>query len=106
MSVVWRVWYPLPQTEGGLAMPATVFERHFQDRVQSIRQFTQPWTEHPVASGQEFKDLAALCLTFPWQEAALEMEFKQIYKQPDLTVAWLLERRQAIEEPATMSSLF
>jgi hypothetical protein len=80
-------------------MPATVLERHYKDRVQSVRQIAQLEEGRPALSGQDFEDLVALCfeLSLSGREI-LEKEFKRIFKEPDITVAWLQERRQAIEE--------
>jgi hypothetical protein len=80
-------------------MSATVLERHYQDRVQSLRQMAQPGNGAPALSGQDFEDLAALCLELAQAgQELLETEFKRIFKKPDLTVTWIRERRQAVEE--------
>jgi hypothetical protein len=80
-------------------MPATVLERHYKDRVQSVRQIALPGEGGPALTVREFKDAVALCFELSHSgQQLLELEFKRIFSEPDLTVAWLQERRQAIEE--------
>jgi hypothetical protein len=80
-------------------MPATVLEKHYQDRVQSVRQMALPENGHSAPSGQEFEDLVALCVDLcVTGRQLLQTAFKRIFRKHNLTVAWLQERRQAIEE--------
>src|SRR5437868_6717401 len=80
-------------------MPQTVLERHYRDRVQSVRQIAAPGEGDAMLAGWDFEDLVALCLDLATSgQQLLEKEFQRIFKEPALTVAWLQERRQAIED--------
>jgi hypothetical protein len=81
-------------------MPATVFEQHYRDRIQSGRQIAQRFdADHAAGSGFVSLDLATLCSELADAgQRFLELEFKRIFKEPDITVAWLRERRRVIEE--------
>src|ERR1700693_410413 len=80
-------------------MAETVLERHYRDRVQSVRQIALHDTGEVALSGRQWEDLVALCAELSAAGSELlEKEFKRLFKEPNLTVAWLLERRQVIEE--------
>jgi hypothetical protein len=82
-------------------MPETVLERHYRDRLLSVERMTVHEKGHAALAGRTFEDLVVLCLELSFAGQQLrERESKQIFKKPDLTVAWLQERRQAIEELA------
>jgi hypothetical protein len=50
-------------------------------------------------SWRDFKDLVALCFELSASgRELLEKEHKRLFEEPNLTVAWLRERRRAIEE--------
>jgi hypothetical protein len=80
-------------------MPATVLERHYRDRVLSVQQMAVHEAGHAALPGWDFEDLVKLCLELSASgQQLLEREYQLIFKVPNLTVAWLQERRQAIEE--------
>src|SRR4051794_30409411 len=81
-------------------MPATVFEQHYRDRMQSVRQIAlHSDADQARGMGPVFFDLVALCSDLAEAgEQLLELEYKRLFQQPDLTVAWLQERRRVIEE--------
>src|SRR5580704_9706561 len=80
-------------------MPETVLERHYRDRVLSVQQMAEHGAGHAALAGWDFEDLVTLCLELSTSgQQLLEREYKLIFKVPNLTVAWLQERRQAIEE--------
>ena len=78
-------------------MPDTMLERHFRDRVHSVRQIALHEAGLAALSWQELEDLVVLCseLSVSGREL-LEKEYKRVFKEPKLTVAWLRERRRAI----------
>ncbi len=80
-------------------MPETILERHYRDRMQSVRQIVLPEARPPALSWRDFQDLATLCadLSASGREL-LEREYDSIFKEPKLTVAWLQERQRVIEE--------
>jgi len=85
-------------------MPETVPERHYRDRVQSVREIAFHKAARTLSRG-DFEDLVALCLELATSGKQLLVgEYKRIFKEPSLTVAWLQERRQAIEELTTKYS--
>jgi hypothetical protein len=80
-------------------MSATVLERHYRDRVLSVQRMAVPEAGHAALAGWDFEDLVSLCLELSASgQQLLEREYQLIFQVPSLTVAWLLERRQAIEE--------
>jgi hypothetical protein len=80
-------------------MAETVLERHYRDRLLSVQQIAVHEGGHAALAGWEFEDLVTLCLELSTSgQQLLEREYKLIFKVPDLTVAWLQERRQALEE--------
>jgi hypothetical protein len=82
-------------------MPETVLERHYRDRLRSVQQITLHDAGQTTLAGPDVEDLVTLCAELSASgRQLLEREFKLIFKVPDLTVAWLRERRQAIEELA------
>jgi hypothetical protein len=80
-------------------MSETVLERHYRDRMQSVRQIASHELGDAALSWQNFEDLAALCseLSLSGRDL-LEKEYKRIFKEPNPTVAWLRERRRVLEE--------
>ncbi|HYT90826.1 MAG TPA: hypothetical protein VEL76_19105 [Gemmataceae bacterium] len=80
-------------------MPETVLERHYRDRMLSVQQIAVHEAGHAVLAGRAFQDLVTLCVELSTSgQQLLEKEYKLIFKVANLTVAWLQERRQAIEE--------
>src|SRR5947209_6654782 len=81
-------------------MPETVRERHYRDRMQSVRQLASlPEQEKATMSWQDYEDLVGLC--FELSESGrelIEQEYHRIFNGTKLTVAWLQERRQVVEE--------
>ena len=79
-------------------MSETVLERHYRDRMQSVRQLALT-EEGQMLSWRDFADLVALCLELSLSgRDLLENEHKRLFQEPNLTVAWLRERRRVIEE--------
>jgi hypothetical protein len=80
-------------------MPETVLERHYRDRVQSVRHIALPKAGHVALPWRDVEDLVALCseLSVSGREL-LEKEFRRVFREPNLTVAWLRERRQVIAD--------
>src|ERR1051325_7372537 len=81
-------------------MPETVAERHFRDRMESVKRLASaPAYERAARSWQDHEDLVGLCLELSSSARDLiEKEFHLIFKHPNLTVGWLKERRRVIEE--------
>lgn len=80
-------------------MPETVLERHYRDRMQSVRQMALREAGHAAFSARDFKDLVNLCFELSLSgRQLLEDEYGRIFHEPDLTVSWLQERRQVLEE--------
>ncbi len=89
-------------------MPATVLEQHYRDRMQSARQLTwqslQQFALHQAAGHTEragfvVGDLVVLCSDLAEAgQQLLEREYRHIFEEPDVSVAWLQERRRALEE--------
>jgi hypothetical protein len=78
-------------------MSETVRERHYRDRVQSLRQLAG--LAETELSPQDRAELVAVCLEL--SEAGrdlIEGESRRLFKNGNLTVAWLSERRRVIEE--------
>jgi len=80
-------------------MSETVLERHYRDRVQSVRQMALPDAEEAALTWRDFEDLVALCfeLSVSGREL-LQKEHRRVFTEPNLTVTWLRERRRVIEE--------
>jgi hypothetical protein len=78
----------------------TVLERHYRDRMQSVRQFTNlPEPDRAAMSWDDHADLVALCVELSVSVRDLmEREFSRIFKNPRLTIAWIKERRRVIIE--------
>jgi hypothetical protein len=81
-------------------MPETVPERHYRDRVQSVRQLVSRLeSDHATLSWQDYEDLVAVCVELSASAADLmEKAYHRIFKEANLTVAWLHERRRVLEE--------
>jgi hypothetical protein len=80
-------------------MPETVLERHYRDRVQSVRQIASHEAGHESLSWRNFEALVALCLELSMAgRQLLEKEYQQIFREPDITVTFLQERRRVLEE--------
>jgi hypothetical protein len=80
-------------------MPETVLEQHYRDRLLSLQRIAVPQQGHTAMTGWYFEDLVTLCLELSASgQQLLEREYQLIFQVPDLSVAWLQERRQAIEE--------
>ena len=80
-------------------MTETVLERHYRDRVQSVRQLAARKEGQAAPGRQELEDLVALCIDLSASgRDLLEKEYRRLFKEPKLTVAWLRERRQVMEE--------
>ncbi len=81
-------------------MPETVAERHYRDRVQSVKQLAGSLdAERAALSWQDYEDLVALCIELSTSGRDLiGNEYQRIFKNPNLSVGWLKERRQVIEE--------
>jgi hypothetical protein len=80
-------------------MAETVLERHYRDRVQSVRQIALHETGQAALSRSQWEDLVALCAELSAAGGELlEKEYRRLFKEPNPTVAWLLERRQVIED--------
>jgi hypothetical protein len=80
-------------------MSETVLERHYRDRVQSVRQMALPEAARAALTWRDFEDLMALCseLSVSGREL-LRKEHRRVFVEPNLTVTWLRERRRVIEE--------
>jgi hypothetical protein len=79
-------------------MLETVLERHYRDRVHSVREIALHETAQAIRSLQGFADLVTLCTDLSKAgRDLLENEYQRIFKEPDLCVTWLRERRLAIE---------
>jgi hypothetical protein len=84
--------------EARITMPDTMLERHYRDRVQSVRQMALHQARETF-SRQDLGDLVALCTELSTSGRQLfEMEFKRVFKASKPTVAWLVERRRALVE--------
>jgi hypothetical protein len=80
-------------------MSETVLERHYRDRMQSVRQIAEHEAGHAMLARSAFHDIVALCFELSHSgRELLELEYKRIFKEPNLTAAWLQERRQVVEE--------
>jgi len=80
-------------------MPETVLEQHYRDRIQSVRRIAHHEDGDAALSERDYEDLAALCCELSESgRQFLELEYKRLFKEPSLTVGWLRERRQVIEE--------
>ncbi len=80
-------------------MPETLLERHYRDRMQSLRQMTLPEAGHAALSARDVPDLVNLCFELSVSgRQLLEDEYRQIFHEPDLTVTWLQEHRRVLEE--------
>jgi len=79
-------------------MPETVIERHYRDRVESLRRIALAHDGNGSRSWQFYEDLVNVCeqLSAAGREL-LEQERKRVFKEPHLTIAWLRERRQVME---------
>jgi hypothetical protein len=79
-------------------MPDTVLERHFRDRLLSMHRMAAH-EDHATLAGWDFDDLVTLCVELSGAgQQLLEREHHLIFNVTDLSVAWLQERRRAIEE--------
>jgi len=80
-------------------MSETVIERHYRDRVQSVRQLAAHEENRVAPIGQELEDLVTLCadLSLSGREL-MEKEYRRLFKESNVTVAWLRERRRVMEE--------
>src|SRR5947209_162126 len=80
-------------------MPETVLERHYRDRMESVRQMALPEVGRPSFSWRDVEDLVALCFELSLSgRDLLEKEYQRVFREANLTVAWLRERRRIIEE--------
>jgi hypothetical protein len=81
-------------------MPETVPERHYLDRVQSVRELARRLQPDPAAiSWQDYEDLVGLCLELSASaQDLMEKEYRRIFRDANLTVGWLRERRQVLEK--------
>lgn len=85
-----------------------VLEQHYRDRMQSIRHIAlrsvQQISQHPEAGNAvraefTFLDLVELCSDLAEAgQQFMEQEYKRIFQEPDVSVAWLQQRRRVIEE--------
>jgi hypothetical protein len=79
-------------------MPDTLLERHYRDRVESLRQMIVPRPDNGTHSRHDYDDLVALCQELAAAGVALlEQEYKRAFQEQHPTVRWLCERRQVIE---------
>ena len=77
----------------------TLLERHYRDRVQSVRQLAAQEAGQPALGGQQLEDLVALCADLAVSGCdLLEKEYRRLFKEPHITVALVRERRRIIEE--------
>src|SRR5579859_2346543 len=80
-------------------MPETVLERHYRDRVESVRQIARADESNGPRPWQFYADLVNLCFELSVSgRALLEQEYKRAFKEHNPTIGWLRERRKAIEE--------
>src|SRR5712664_1648195 len=81
-------------------MSDTMLERHYRDRVQSVHRLVSlPEPERATLTWHDYQDLLALCVDLSASlRDLIDKEFRRVFKHPDVTVAWLKERRVAIEE--------
>jgi hypothetical protein len=80
-------------------MADTILERHYRDRMQSVRQIAAREGAQAALSWRDCEDLVALCFELSAAgQQLLKAEYNRLFKEPNLTVAWLQERRRVIEE--------
>ncbi len=80
-------------------MSDTVLERHYRDRMHSVQQIAQHQAGQATPPWRDVADLMTLCLELSVSgRELLEKEHKRLFQEPNLTVAWLRERRRVIEE--------
>ena len=80
-------------------MPETPLERHYRDRVQSVRQMALRDGDRAALPARDFGELALLCYELAVSgRQLLEYEYRHIFHEPDVTVSWLQERRRILEE--------
>src|SRR5579883_2055485 len=80
-------------------MPETPLERHYRDRVQSVRQMALREADRAALSARDFGELVLLCYELAVSgRQLLEYEYRHIFDAPDVTVRWLQERRRVLEE--------
>src|SRR4051812_19965167 len=79
-------------------MPETLLERHYLDRVESVRQMTLARSGNGTRSSHDDDDLVALCVELAAAGVALiEHDYKRVFQEHRPTVRWLGERRDVIE---------
>ena len=80
-------------------MAETVLERHYRDRVQSVRQLAAQDAGQAALGRQRLDDLVTLCAELAVSgRDLLEKEYRRLFKEPSATVTWLRERRRVVEE--------
>jgi hypothetical protein len=79
-------------------MPETVLERHYRDRLHSLRNMTSGEEGAVGLAEPSFQDVVSLCREL--SEAGrdlLEKEWQRLFHRENLTVGWLVERRHILE---------
>jgi hypothetical protein len=79
-------------------MADTLRERHYRDRLESLDRLTRRTAGDQVLPRNEDELVAICCELAVAGRELLDQEYRDLFKNTEMTVAWLQERRHVIEE--------